>query len=229
MRAGPWGVSVSIDYADAARHDARRGAEGAWEQAWRAVELLVEARVHRRQRVNVLAVLMDDNLDDLEPLLRMAAGRGAYFMVQPYCRQKTGSGAYAHRGRGVAERLLALRRRWGNFLSNPRYLARFDAYLDGGVGGCRAGRAFFNIDSAGDAAICVERKHAAVANVFRDDARTVFARLRRAAEANTCRSCWYNCRGEIESLYSPRGLAASLPTFLFDRGEAGKPQREPRE
>ncbi|MFW6133879.1 MAG: radical SAM/SPASM domain-containing protein, partial [Planctomycetota bacterium] len=220
MRAGVWGVSVSIDYASADRHDARRGMVGAWEQAWRAVELLSTARVHRWQRVNVLAVLMDDNLADMDALVAMAAERDAYFMVQPYGARKTGSPAYAHDDGPVAPRLLSLRRRWGNFLSNPSYLARFDEFLAGGVPGCRAGRAFFNVNSTGDVALCVEQKDRPVANLFRDDPRTIRRRLAAAAAGNTCRDCWYNCRGEIEALYRPAGLAASLPTLLLDRGAA---------
>ena len=222
MRAGAWGVSVSIDYADAVRHDARRGMDGAWEQAWRAVELLSAARVRRFQRVNVIAVLMDDNLDDIEALVAMAAKRGAYFMVQPYGFRKTGSHAYEHRDGPVSPRLVSLWRQWPNFLSNPYYLGLFDRYLGGGVPGCRAGRAFFNIDSTGDVAICVERKGRPVANLYRDGPRAITRRLRRAARGNRCTDCWYNCRGEVESLYRPLAFAASLPTYLLDRGRPGR-------
>ena len=220
MRAGAWGVSVSIDYADPERHDARRGMPGAWRQAWRAVELLSAARVHAWQRVNVMAVLMDDNLDQIEPLLAMAADRDAYLMVQPYGHRKTGSRAYGHQDGPVSPRLLALRRRWPNFLSNPSYLRRFDDFLHGGVPGCRAGGAFFNVDSTGGVAMCVERRNQPVANLYRDDVRTIMRALRTASKDNACRDCWYNCRGEIESLYDPRGLAKSLPTLLLDRGAA---------
>jgi MoaA/NifB/PqqE/SkfB family radical SAM enzyme len=220
MKAGAWGVSISIDYADAASHDARRGVDGAWEQAWRAVEMLSAARVHRYQRVNVIAVLMDDNIDHIEPLLSMCAKRGAYFMVQPYGYLKTGSRAYEHNDGPVAPRLLELRRRWPNFLSNPYHLGRFDEFLKQGVAGCRAGRAFFNIDSTGDIAICVERKGAPVANLYRDPMPTVRMRLRHAARNNACGNCWYNCRGEVESLYGLRSLVASLPTLFWDRGKA---------
>ncbi len=220
MRAGLWGASVSIDYASHDRHDERRGMVGSAEQAWRAVELLSAARVHPWQRVNVIAVLMDDNIDQIEPLLAMAAEREAYFMVQPYGRLKTGSAAYAHNGGPVAPRLLALRRRYRNFLSNPYYLGRFDAFYHGGVPDCRAGRAFFNIDETGDVAVCVERRGRPVANLFRDDMRVIRRRLRSAADPNSCRDCWYNCRGEVESLYNPVGLAMSLPTLLLDRGAA---------
>jgi MoaA/NifB/PqqE/SkfB family radical SAM enzyme len=224
MRAGAWGVSVSIDYAEAERHDRARGMDGAWEQAWRAVEMLGAARVHDFQRVNVIAVLMRDNIDDIERLARMAADRNAYFMVQPYGELKTGSNAYAHNDGPVASRLLALRGRYRNFLSNPYYLGRFDQFLSAGVPGCRAGRAFFNIDSTGDVAICVESKTRPVASLYSDSAQTIHARLREASRANRCTSCWYNCRGEVESLYRPDGLLASLPTLLFDRGKA--PGRE---
>jgi MoaA/NifB/PqqE/SkfB family radical SAM enzyme len=220
MRAGCWGVSVSIDYADPARHDARRGVAGAWEQAWRAVEMLSQARVHRWQRVNVIAVLMDDNAGQMEELLAMARRRKAYFMVQPYGRLKTGSPAYVHRDGQVSGRLLALHGRFRNFLSNPYYLDRFDAFLAGGVPHCRAGRAFFNIDETGDVSICVERRGRPVANLYRDGVGVVQRRLRQAARGNTCQGCWYNCRGEIESLYHPVGLVKSLPTLLFDRGAA---------
>ncbi len=220
MRSGLWGASISIDYADASVHDSRRGMQGAWQQAWRAVELLGEARVHKHQRVNVMAVLLEDNLDQLETLIEMAAKRGAYFMVQPYGRLKTGSRAFENRTGRVSETLLALRGKHPNFLSNPTYLSRFDEFLERGIGGCRAGRAFFNIDSVGDVAICVEEKPRPVANIFRDPPATVRKRLRQAGRNIACRACWYNCRGEIESLFNPAGLAQSLPTLLLDRGQA---------
>ena len=220
MAAGAWGVSVSIDFASPDRHDAARGMGGAWRHAWRAVELLSDARVHKWQRVNVMTVLLDDNIDDIEKLVQMAAERNAYFMVQPYGQLKTGSKAFVHNDGPVSARLLELRRRRPNFLSNPYYLERFDRFLRGGVGNCQAGRAFFNIDSSGDIAVCVDRKGRPVANLFRDGPAVIHQRLRAAAKDNTCRACWYNCRGEIESLYDPVGLWKSLPTYLLDRGTA---------
>ena len=220
MRAGVWGVSVSIDYADAARHDRRRGVQGAWEQAWRAVEMLVDARQHDWQRVNVLAVLMDDNIDDMAGIVEMAARRNSYFMVQPYGQLKTGSAAFSHNDGPVAPRLLHLHRRWPNFLSNTHYLRNFDRFLHGGVPGCRAGRAFFNVDSTGEVSICVEHRNSPVGNLYQDPLPWIRRRLREAGTNNPCTDCWYNCRGEVESLYAPGSLIASLPTLLFDRGKA---------
>jgi MoaA/NifB/PqqE/SkfB family radical SAM enzyme len=220
MEAGLWGVSISIDYADAKTHDAKRGMPGAYEQAWRAVELFSKARVHKWQRVNVISVLMDDNLEDCMQLVDQAADHHAYYMVQPYCYRKTGSRAHYHQGPPVSERLLKLAETHPNFASSPAYLARFDDYLNGGIPNCRAGKAFFNIDSTGNIAICVEHKDEPVANLFHDDAGVIHQRLKQAATDNPCTDCWYNCRGEIESLYTPYGLLKSMRHYLGDEGKA---------
>ncbi|MCE5327267.1 MAG: radical SAM protein [Planctomycetaceae bacterium] len=223
MTAGLWGVSISIDYADAARHDKARSAPGAWEQAWRAVEMFSKARRHKWQRVNVIAVLMKDNVDDIAPLIEMAAKRNAYFMVQPYGHLKTGSRSHAHDNGPVSDYLVGLRKTSPNFLSNRWYLGQFDRFLHGGVPHCRAGRAFFNIDATGEVAICVERRHSPVGNLYSDHPEGIMERLRRASQDNACTECWYNCRGETESLYRPEALIASLPTLFNDRGAPVSP------
>ncbi len=217
--AGLWGVSVSIDYPDAQRHDQRRGTPGAFERALAAIEDFSAARQHKWQRVNWMCVLMEDNLDEIETMIRMAAERDAYFMVQPYGVRKTGATRFVakHDG-GASAHLLDLRRRYPNFLSNPFFLSRFDQALNGGVPRCGAGRGFFSIDSTGDVAVCVEERARPVANLFEHSVTEIVRRLRRDPVPRTCRACWYNCRGEIESLYDPWGLVQSLPTLLFDRG-----------
>jgi MoaA/NifB/PqqE/SkfB family radical SAM enzyme len=168
-----------------------------------------------------MSVLFDDNLDQMEPMVRLAAERGAYFMVQPYGVRKTGSERWLHENDGtVSQHLLKLRAKYPNFLSNPYFLSRFDEALNGGVTGCKAGRGFFNIDSTGDIAVCVEERGHPVANLFRDSAATIVRALRGDETPSRCTACWYNCRGEIESLYNPVGVVKSLPTFLMDRGRA---------
>lgn len=216
---GLWGVSVSIDYADPDRHDHARGKEHAFARAVRALELFSRARRYPWQRVNLMAVLLHDNLDQVEPLLRLAARYDAYFMIQPYCARKTGDPRFLPRRNGpIGSYLVDLRRRYPNFLSNPLFLARFDMALTTGVPGCAAGRAFFNIDSTGAIALCVEQRRHPVAHLYRHGAAEISRRLRAAAATNHCRDCWYNCRGEVESLYHFAGLLRSLPTWIFDHG-----------
>ncbi len=218
--AGLWGVSISIDYADAERHDRRRGMPGAFQRALAAIEHFTRARRYKWQRVNWMAVLMEDNFDQIEPMLKMAAEREAYFMVQPYGVRKTGNRRYVAGDRGVSQHLLTLRQRYRNFLSNPYFLSRVDQALNGGVPGCRAGRGFFNIDSTGDIAACVEQRDRPVANLLEHSPPGILRALRRDATPRRCTACWYNCRGEIESLYDPLGVMQSLPTLLLDRGRA---------
>jgi MoaA/NifB/PqqE/SkfB family radical SAM enzyme len=220
FQAGLWGVSVSIDYADPAMQDKRRGMPGGFNRAVRALQYLQAARVHPWQRVNVMTVLLHDNLDHIEPLLQLAGRHGAYLMVQPYGMLKTGNDAFRCRHANVAQQLLHLKQRYPNFLSNRHFLARFDEALDGGVPRCRAGSAFFSIDSLGEVSICVEARTQPVGNVYHDGEQVLMRRLRRAGRRNPCTQCWYNCRGEVEMLYHPLGLMRSLPTLLFDRGRA---------
>ncbi|MBE3069663.1 MAG: radical SAM protein [Planctomycetes bacterium] len=213
--AGLWGASVSIDYADAARHDAQRGVRGAFDEAVRAVRTLRDTRTAPHQRVNVMAVLTADNQDSIEGVAALAQQLGANFMVQPYGVLKTGDAS--HRPRPpVSERLLDLRRRYGGFLSNPYFLSRFDAALDGGVGGCRAGASTFNIDQEGLVAKCVEDRGRPVGSILETPAPVLAKRLRRRWRTNRCRACWYNCRGEVEALYTLRGLASALPMLVAD-------------
>jgi MoaA/NifB/PqqE/SkfB family radical SAM enzyme len=211
-QAGMWGASVSIDYADT-RHDDQRGRRGALEAARRAVETLRDTRTAPHQRVNVMAVLTAENQADIEDVVRLAAGLGVHFMLQPYGILKTGDAS--HRPQApVSERLLDLKRRYRGFLSNPYFLGQFDAFLGGGVGGCRAGAATFNIDQAGLVAKCVEDRENPVGSIVDTAMSTLVARLRERHRVNHCRACWYNCRGEVEALYSPRGLLASLPMLM---------------
>ena len=213
--AGLWGVSVSIDYPDAARHDAQRGRPGAMDAAVRAVEVFRDTRTAPHQRVNVMSVLTAENQRDLEGVVALAQRMGANFMVQPYGVLKTGDAS--HRAQPpVSEHLLDLRRRYRAFLSNPYFLSRFDAALDGGVDGCLAGRATFNIDERGLVAKCVEDRAHPIGSVVTTPMPELVRRLRQRWRANTCRACWYNCRGEVEALFTARGLVSALPMLFAE-------------
>ncbi len=218
--AGLWGVSVSIDYADPTKHNRRRGMKDAFERAVDALGYLARAKRKAWQRINLMAVLMHDNIDEIESLIKLAAEFNAYFMVQPYCVLKTGDIRFVCKDKHISKYLLELRKRYPNMLSNPYFLSQFDNALNGGVAGCKAGRAFFNIDSIGNISICVEKRNTPSGNLYSDDIIEIFARMKQASKRNKCQACWYNCRGEVESLYNLYGLIRSLPTYLFDTGTA---------
>jgi MoaA/NifB/PqqE/SkfB family radical SAM enzyme len=212
--AGLWGASVSLDFLSAAAHDENRGMRGAAERAKRALAILSCTRRRPFQRVNLMCVLNRRNLEEVEDLIRFAAGHGAYFMIQPYTPLKNGSDEHIPAYKASAH-LLGLKRRYRNFLSNPLFLGNFDHfYAEKGIQGCKAGRAFFNIDNFMNVQKCVEFRHEPIGNLRDLSPRDMVRRLRREHRRNACSACWYNCRGEVEVLYSIRGLLSSLPTLL---------------
>jgi MoaA/NifB/PqqE/SkfB family radical SAM enzyme len=211
--SGLWGASVSLDYADPDMHDRHRGVRGAHDRALRAIRLLLEERTKKHQRVNMMAVLNHENLDQMEDLLKLSADAGAWFMVQPYCVLKTGDNTFRPAA-PCAARLSELRHKYPHFLSNPVFLEQFDAAGNGGVPNCAAGTAFFNIDNYARVAKCVEDRQRPVGSLREHSMDEILSRLRRRNETNRCQACWYNCRGEVEALYTLRGALYSLPTLL---------------
>jgi MoaA/NifB/PqqE/SkfB family radical SAM enzyme len=197
--AGIYGVSVSIDFADPKKHDERRGVRGAHKKALQALRILSESRTEDYQRVNLNCVLMHDNLGEIEDLIILA--------------RKHGDEAFLPTD-DVAGHLVELWRKHRTFISNREFLRRFDEHLSDGIPGCRAGQAFFNIDSYGNVSKCVEFADDTVGNVIHDDVKELIERLNLKQKTNRCAGCWYNCRGEMEILYTWTGARAGLPRFL---------------
>jgi len=203
--AGLWGVGVSLDYADEKRHDAARGQDGAFRSALKALELLQANRVGNKPQVNIMITLMRDNLEDIPKLAELATQLGCSFLVQPYSTLKTGDTSLNY-PRKVSKTLLNLRRQYPNFMTNRVVLEKFDQAISGGVPGCVAGRYMLNIDPRGNVSICPESQDDPVGHILQDDIKTILKRLKEKHRTNTCQACWYNCRNEIESMYTMRGF-----------------------
>jgi len=203
LRAGLQEISVSVDYADPARHDAQRGVPGAWERATRALELLNRHRPDRRCRVHMISVLMDDNLADIEPLIKLARDLGVTYYLNLY---SSGRGTKSRRSPGseVQQHLLGLKEKYPEFVSLTSYLERFDrAIASGGIGGCQGGRLFMNVGSRGDVSRCIDTLEESAGNLLTDDVFAVRDRLARLGEEQPCAECWTSCRGFAECMYEP--------------------------
>lgn len=209
-RAGMYEVSVSIDYLDPARHDRQRGRAGAWERGMAALSTLHATRTKPWQRVHMITVIMDDNVDDLEPLIKECKRMGITYLVTLYSDHR-GNQASKQLPADISRRLLDLKARYPAFVAVRGYLARFsEAVREGGIGPCLAGRSLCNIDSQGDVGLCIDRVPESVGNILTDDMDTLLARLAKVHRGNECRDCWTSCRGNIETLRSPRGLLGNL-------------------
>jgi MoaA/NifB/PqqE/SkfB family radical SAM enzyme len=217
--AGMYEISVSVDYLDPAKHDAQRGVPGAWERAVRALDVLFEQRTHSEQRVHMISVIMDDNLDDVEPLIQLSRERGFTYLLTLY---SDGRGEKARReiADDVTPRLLALKERYPEFVVLRDYVAGFSqAIRDGGIGGCRCGKNLCNIDSQGDVSLCIDRLDESVGNLLTDSMEVIEQRLLERYHNNSCKECWTSCRGNIETImYGDRSLAN-----LWDYWQLTKP------
>lgn len=208
--AGLEAASVRLDHADAGAHDQAAGLPGAHARAVAALEVLAGERVRRSQRVNLQVRLHHADPAPLEGLLEIAARHGATVTVEPAFPAPAGRAA------GLAAQLLALRKKHPHLRAAAHHLARMDDALDAGVPGCQAGRAFFNIDHRGRVSKCVEFQGPAdrAGSLAESRADAVLEGLQRLCADNPCRACWSAYRGEVEGLYSVRGLVTALPELV---------------
>jgi hypothetical protein len=177
-----------------------------------ALERLGRERTRRSQRVNVRTRLRDADLRPLERVLGLAARHGATVTLETAFPLPVLDGNAA----AVVAGLRELRHRHPHLRSAARALEAMGRAVSGGVPGCLAGRAFFNVDHRGRVSKCVEFRGAEdrVGVLPADPATAVRTRLRAAHAANDCRACWYASRAEIESLYTVRGFVAGLRTLV---------------
>lgn len=209
--AGLAQVGVSIDYADAARHDARRGLEGAFDKAWRAAALLRDAAPHGGRQVHIMTVLMEENEADLEPLLKLSAAAGVGHSVTLVAKGgfRRGEGA-KHPREKLSRRLVDLWERYPHFMIFRNYLEKVDDFLFGGeLPQCRAGVQSFNIDHVGDVSPCIEKIDTPAGNVRKEPLDVIVARMAGRADVKTCQDCWTACRGFSQAL----GQGGSLPVW----------------
>lgn len=212
--AGLAGASVMLRDADPRRHDQAVGLSGAHTRALAALEALAAERPQPSLPVNIKTRLSGADLGPLENLLRLAGEKGASVTVEPDFPLPQGASTLV--AAGLDARLLALRRRYPQLRNSRGFLERFPRALREGVPGCLAGRAFFNIDHRGRASQCIEftRPADGVGELGQDAVAALLPRLAQRQAANTCRACWYASRGEVEGLYTVRGLMQALPELV---------------
>jgi MoaA/NifB/PqqE/SkfB family radical SAM enzyme len=211
--AGLEAATVSLDDEDAARHDARCGMPGTHARAVRALEVLSRTRRRRRQRVNVRTRLHDGRTEGLGGLLALAARHDATVTVEPAFPLPRMNGDAA----ALAASLRALKARHPNLRTGGPVIDRIAEAMRGGVPGCAAGRAFFNVDHKGRVTKCLEFRAPVdrLGTLGEETLAAVTPRLRATAAENDCRACYYASRAEVETLYTIRGLLSGLRALVL--------------
>jgi MoaA/NifB/PqqE/SkfB family radical SAM enzyme len=209
--AGLEAASVALEDADPGRHDEAVGQPGSFARALSALEALARERTRRGQRVNLRTRLRGADLSALERLLDLARRHGATVTAEAAFPLPVVNGAASE----VVARLRELKRRHPHLRTSSHALEAMGRAMSGGVPGCLAGKAFFNVDHRGRVSKCVEfRSPGDLVGTLPEDAATVRSGLRAAHAANDCRACWYASRAEIEALYTLRGLLSGLRTLV---------------
>ena len=205
--AGLTQAGVSVDFADARRHDAYRGLPGAFERACRAVEHLRDAAPNGGKQVHIMTVLMRDNQDELESLLKLSAAARVGHQIT-----LISNNGY-RRGNGelpepcVAGELIRLRRKYPQLRSMHNYLRHIDTYISRKpLPVCNAGRQSFNIDHMGNVSPCIEKLDRSYGNVRREPIGRILARMRQLPDVAVCQQCWTLCRGMAQSLGNHGGV-----------------------
>jgi len=210
-QAGMYEISISVDYHDAALHDAQRGIEGAYDKAIEALEILHRTRTQSWQRAHMISVVMDDNIEHIEPLIQLSERLGITYVITLYSDKRGSLRARASKV-DIAGRLLELKERYRGFVQLRGYLAGFPTALArGGVPECHAGKNLCNVDCQGDVSLCIDRVDEPVGNILEQDMETVYQALLASYRDNSCADCWTSCRGTVETL-----MYRSRPRDFYD-------------
>lgn len=209
--AGLHEISISLDFATADGHDRLRGTPGAFEQACAALSTLMANRVSPEQRVHMISVVMEENLDQIEALIQLARKIGVTYLVTLYSHGRGSRDARAAGHPDFSARLLELKRKYPEFVALRGYLARFtEASSAAGVLPCYAGKNLFNIDCQGNVTRCIDRIDDPVGNILNDEPRALVDALRHKQQTEECGDCWTSCRGNFETLMYGSGRFMNL-------------------
>src|SRR5262249_27153076 len=146
--------------------------------------------------VQLNSILMQDNLDQVIPIVRLAQSWGARVLFTLYSELPAGNRAHLfapqtrERLRGLVEELRTLRRTTAGVANADWYLEQIPGYVDGNpIPGCTAGKRTIHITPEGLVRPCAELPPIAH---YKD--------YDLAAQPWTdCTACFQACRGEAQA------------------------------
>ncbi len=191
-------VGVSIDFSQSALHDQKRGQKGAYEKAVEAVNHFKKAAPKGEKQVHVMTVLMRENQDDIENLLKLSQslGVGHFFTLLSKKGFRRGKGGEDQLPEvGFSARLNGLYKKYPHFRAFRGYLDGIDHFLsDAALPECRAGLQSFNIDHVGGVSSCIEKIDQPLGNVRTHSIPEIVQNLKTAGQSKGCQNCWTLCR-----------------------------------
>ncbi|MFZ5892511.1 MAG: radical SAM protein [Myxococcota bacterium] len=198
--AGLVHASVSIDYADGSKHDAKRGLPQATERAWNAVDIFREAAPRKGLQVHVMTVLMQSNQSELEALLEQSRAHdvGHQFTLLATNGYRRGHNEVDQLPSAESlDQLSQLLERFSHVRFFSEYFSTAAAFVrQQALPTCRAGLQSFNIDHVGNVSPCIERIDEVVGNVKRSSLSELHTLLTGMhPQIADCQRCYTACRG----------------------------------
>lgn len=212
FRAGLLQAGVSIDYPDPALHDQNRSCEKAFEKACNAIDHFRMAAPSGGKQVHVMTVLMRDNQNVIEELLRLSDFyKVGHYITLLSAKGSMRSGKKEMPSPDISKKLIILRSENKHFKVFSEYLELTELFLYGqSMPPCLAGNQSFNIDHRGNVSPCIEKIDSPVGNIIYDGIGNILPRLKAAMKTSYCQDCWSLCRGFSQIL----GNGADIRSLL---------------
>jgi len=185
-------ISLSLDFLGD-KHDESRAIPGLWNHL---STLIPELGRLNRGIVSLNTIIMEDNLDQVLDFARQAKDWGVRVGFSSYSIMKTNNNSHFVNGKideikRVMDGLIDFRRKnQGVITTSEWYLKKIPYYFEhGGVPDCRAGINMLTVTPSGHMKRCSEMPVVAHGTEYHPG----------LFDKTKCTSCWYNCRGEVES------------------------------
>jgi MoaA/NifB/PqqE/SkfB family radical SAM enzyme len=161
-----------------------------------------------RKRVHLMTVLMEDNRDELEELLRLSRSLGVRHMVTLLAvgGYNRASGKTVPRAdTSITPWLLDLKARYPHFVDLTEYLSGVDDFLAGRYDTpCQAGTRGFNVNHLGRVNPCIELTNVSMGHILDVPEQELVRRLRTSPEVRGCQQCFTVCRGNVQAVGARR-------------------------
>ncbi len=195
-------VNVSLNFPDA-RQDNDRKLPGLFKK----ISHIIPWMTSRGANVQLNTIIMNDNLDDVVPIARLAAEWGATVMYTLYSELPADNHGHLFpperqaRLLEVLDELKEVKRTLGTVANTQWYFDMIPAYVSGQtIGGCTAGKKTLHISPGGMVRPCAELDP--VSHYTEYDHRTI--------APVTCTRCFQACRGEVQAPITLKRVAETL-------------------
>lgn len=184
-------INVSLNWPDE-RQDDDRKIKGLFKR----ISTIVPWMVQKGARVQMNSIIMNDNLDDVVPIARLAHSWGASVMYTLYSELPADNHGHLFPPERldkldqVLGDLKRLKRSQKNVANAQWYFDKIPAYVRGEViHGCTAGKKTLHISPGGMVRPCAELPMVSHFSAYDN----------RTAPEQTCTKCFQACRGEVQA------------------------------